>query len=115
MGEKHVNNLIEIRHQTSTLELLETIKKGEQISVGILPSSKGKELIWKRKCVFVFDACIRGNETYNATSVIRDLLKHHHPDGHWTRKNVESLVLFQQKNAVDCIEEADDGKEVENQ
>jgi len=108
MTEKQVNNLIEIKNQPSTLELLETIKRGEQISVGILTGSNGKQLIWKHTCVFVFDGCAKGNESYNAISVTRDLLKHYHPDDHWTRKKVESLVSFQLKGTADVIEEIDE-------
>jgi len=88
-----INNLIELRDVSQTQELLEKIKKNEKVSVSIqYRSGVGTKIIWNNHCLLVFDVCRSGDPRYNAISVIRDLLKKHDTEGHWTRKKVESFV-----------------------
>lgn len=98
--KKDIKNLIAVENELNTLELLEKIKKGEKVSVAIYPNGKGKQLFVNGTCAFVFDGCRCGNESYNAVSVIRDLLKQYDAAGQWTRKNVEPLVEFEKKTEV---------------
>jgi hypothetical protein len=86
--------LIRIENEGSILEILEKIKANEHVVVSIHQDAKGKILTWETNHLFAFDVCLHGDQQYNAVSVIRDLLKHYHPDGHWTRKKVTSLVSF---------------------
>ncbi len=95
MVEKtEIPNLLGVKNETSTQELLKKINEKEQVTLSIAPNGKGKKVQWKGECVFIVDACRLGNEKHNTISVIRDLLKKHHP-GHWTRKTVELLVDFE--------------------
>jgi hypothetical protein len=90
----NVTNLVTVESIEATYQLLETINKGEKVNVSISSHKDGKKLVWKENCLFVFDVSKCGNESYNAVSVVRDLLKKNHPTGHWIRKTVESLLEF---------------------
>jgi hypothetical protein len=95
--KKGVGKLTDVKSHEETVQLLETIKsleKGEKVNVIIL-SYGGNSLLWQEKCVFTFDTCRCGNANYNAISILRDLLQKHNPEGKWTRKKVESLIVFQ--------------------
>jgi hypothetical protein len=89
-----INNLLELRDASLTQELLEKIKKNEKVSISIHQphSGMGRKMVWEQSCLLVFDVCKAGDPRYNAISIIRDLLKKHDADGHWTRKKVEAFV-----------------------
>lgn len=89
-----INNLIELRDASLTQELLEKIKKNEKVSISIHHphSGIGRKIVWNNHCLLIFDVCKAGDPRYNAISIVRDLLKKHDVDGHWTRKKVESFV-----------------------
>lgn len=95
--QKPVKNLLEMSNKSLTRELLEKINQGEKVLVSIYSNGKGKQLVWNNECMFIFDACRCGDERYNAVSVIRDLLKENHSDGHWTRNKVGPLIDFENK------------------
>lgn len=90
-----IKNLIRMKNETLTLTLLEKIKSNERVLVSLDQTPKGKCLVWNEKKLFIFDVCQHGNAEYNVVSVIRDLLKRHHPEIKWTRKQVEPLVWFE--------------------
>ncbi|MFA6255679.1 MAG: hypothetical protein WC606_00720 [Candidatus Absconditabacterales bacterium] len=92
---KTIKKLISISDEAFTLQLIKKINQGEKVSISISSNGNEKKVMSGGKSAFSFDVCRCGNVKYNAVSVIRDLLKKHYSEGHWTRKDVESLVIFE--------------------
>jgi len=101
MTEKKIAKLIEIVDSESTDMIIKTLSQKQSIDLVILSSDERHQKLLTRKNqgstpLLVFEVDSRGNEKYNAISVLRDLVNVSCAEGgcSWTRKSIEQLVKF---------------------